>query len=103
MDQEVIELLENLQTFIDSGGNGWINTLTGGMLALVGAFGVQLIQQLSQQKKENKYFLREKLEYIGNLLIEFDSELQTDTAMIFGTASPDDEGKIPAVHSKLQS
>ncbi len=106
MEAEILVLLNKIQSSLESDGKEWmplLNTMAGGLMALLGAFGVQAIQLYSAKKKEDRKILREKMEEIGNLSNEFEDVIQKDFAMIIGVAAPDDKNAIPPVHRKLQT
>ncbi len=104
MDQEILILLKEIQKTVSASVGNWtplISTLTGAIIALIGSIGVQVLQSYLVRKKEIRSFLREKIETIGILLIEFENALQRDMALIFGVGPPS-ETKVPPVSEKLQ-
>ncbi len=78
-----------------------ISTLIGAIIALMGSIGVQVLQSFLMRRKEARSFLREKIETIGILLIEFENALQSDMASIYGIGTPI-ETKIAPLSQKLQ-
>lgn len=78
-----------------------ISTLIGAIIALMGSIGVQVLQSFLMRRKEARSFLREKIETIGILLIEFENALQSDMASIYGVGTPS-ETKVAPLSQKLQ-
>jgi hypothetical protein len=104
MDQEIINLLKEIQRTVSSSSGDWmplISTLIGAIIALIASIGVQVLQSYLTRRKETRSFLREKIETIGILLIEFENALQSDMASIYGVGSPS-ETKVAPLSQKLQ-
>ena len=104
MDQEILNLLKEIQRVVSTSGGYWmplISTLIGAIIALIGSIGVQILQSHLARRKETRYFLREKIETIGILLIEFENALQSDMASIYGVGSPS-ETEAAMLSQKLQ-